>query len=156
MGKEIYLTREGYKKLNDELDRLKKRKPQISKDIGTARDMGDLRENAEYHAAKETMGHLVGRIAEIEDKIARSKILDEQNIEKDKIYIGATIKLLDVDENDEFIYTIVDIEEANPALGKISVQSPLSQGLLGHKVGETLEVSLPGGKINVKILKITR
>ncbi|MCB4792382.1 MAG: transcription elongation factor GreA [Elusimicrobia bacterium] len=156
MSKEIYLTREGYAKLNEELERLKKRKPQISKDIGTAREMGDLKENAEYHAAKETLGHLVSRIAELEDKIARSKIIDEQNIAKDTIYIGATVTLEDIEEKDEFAYTIVDIEEANPGEGKISVQSPLAQGLLGHKVGETLEVNLPGGKLNVKILKITR
>ena len=80
----------------------------------------------------------------------------QQNIEKDKVYIGATVLLKDLDENDEFNYTIVDVEEANPSQGKISVQSPMAQGILGHKAGEELKVKLPGGVMNVKILKISR
>jgi transcription elongation factor GreA len=156
MGKNIYLTKEGYKNLLDELEKLKKRKPEISNEIGRARELGDLKENAEYHAAKEAMGHIVRRIAEIEDKIAHSQSIDDQNIEKDKVYIGATVKLKDLDENDEFSYTIVDPEEADVAKGKISVHSPVAQALLGKKKGEELKIDLPSGHMNVKILEIER
>ncbi|MBN1622646.1 MAG: transcription elongation factor GreA [Endomicrobiales bacterium] len=156
MAKSIYLTRDGYNKLLAELEKLKKRKPELSNEIGRARELGDLKENAEYHAAKESMSHLVKRIAELEDKIARSKMLDDQKIDKDKIYIGAKVTIKDLDENDEFFYTIVDVEEANPAENKISVHSPMAQGLLGHKVDDELQVKLPGGLMNIKILKIER
>lgn len=151
----IYLTRDGREKLIQELEALQKRKPLIQEEIARAREHGDLRENAEYHAAKETLTNLMRRIAELDSKIASAKIIDDLDIDPDKVFIGVTITIQDED-GDDYEYTIVDLEEANPAESKISVQSPLVEGLLGHKVGETVEVALPAGKTKFKILKITR
>ena len=151
----IYLTREGREKLIQELEELQKRKPQIQDEIARAREHGDLRENAEYHAAKETLTNLMRRIAELDTKITGAKIIDDLDIDPDKVFIGVTVTIQDED-GDDYEYTIVDLEEANPAESKISVQSPLVQGLLGHKVGYTVEVELPAGKTKFKILKIVR
>lgn len=151
----IYLTREGREKLIKELEELQKRKPQVQEEIARAREHGDLRENAEYHAAKETLTNLMRRIMELDTKIASAKIIDDLDIDPDKVFIGVTVTIEDED-GDEYEYTIVDLEEANPAESKISVQSPLVQGLLGHKAGETCEVELPAGKSKFKIKKITR
>jgi transcription elongation factor GreA len=154
MSSEIYLTKDGRNKMIEELERLQKRKPVIQEELARAREHGDLKENAEYHAAKETLTKLGQRIAEIESKLSRSRLISEQNIEKDKIFIGVTVKLKDSD-GDEYEYTIVDIEEASAAERKISVQSPMAQGLLGHKAGETVKIQLPGGEMDFKILKIS-
>ncbi|GHT46062.1 transcription elongation factor GreA [Endomicrobiia bacterium] len=151
----IYLTRDGREKLIKELEKLQKRKPLIQDEIARAREHGDLRENAEYHAARETLVNIINRIAELDSKIAHSRIIEEQNIDPDKIFIGITMTIQDED-GDDYEYTIVDLEEADPAAKKISVQSPLVQGLLGHKAGETVEVELPVGKAKFKILKISK
>lgn len=151
----VYLTRAGREKLIKELEELQKRKPQIQDEIARAREHGDLRENAEYHAAKETLTNLMRRIMELDSKIASAKIIDDLDIDPDKVFIGVTVTIQD-DDGDDYEYTIVDLEEANPAENKISVQSPLVQGLLGHKEGETVEVELPVGKAKFKIIKISR
>jgi transcription elongation factor GreA len=155
MGNSIYLTRDGRNRMLDELDALKQRKPQLQEEIARAREHGDLRENAEYHAAKETMTNLGRRIAELEAKLSRTKIIEEQNIERDKIYIGVTVQLKDED-GDTYTYTIVDVEEASLAEHKISVQSPLAQGLLGHRKGDTVQVQLPAGPMTYEILDLSR
>jgi len=155
MSSEIYLTKEGRNKMIEELEMLNKRKPLITEEIARAREHGDLKENAEYHAAKETLTKLGKRIAEIESKLSRSKLISEQHIEQGKIFIGVTVKLLETETGDEYEYTIVDIEEANSEEKKISVQSPMAQGLLGHKEGDVVKVQLPGGVMELKILKIS-
>jgi transcription elongation factor GreA len=152
---EIYLTREGRKKLIRELNELQKRKPLIQDEIARAREHGDLRENAEYHAAKETLANLIRRIIVLESKIACAKIIEEQNIGSDKVFIGATITIKDEDGTDHQ-YTVVDLEEVDPAANRISIHSPLAQGLLGHAAGETVTVELPAGKTKFRILKISR
>jgi transcription elongation factor GreA len=152
---DIYLTRDGKGKLIKELKELQKRKPLIQDEIARAREHGDLRENAEYHAAKEALTNLMRRIMELDSKISRARIIEEQNIEADKVFIGVTLTIQDED-GDNYEYTVVDLEEADPTASKISVQSPLVQGLLGHKAGETVEVELPAGKAKFKILKISR
>jgi transcription elongation factor GreA len=152
---EIYLTRDGKQKLIKELEELQKRKPLIQDELARARERGDLRENAEYHAAKETLTSLMRRIMELDLKITSAKIIEEQNIDPDKVFIGVTMTIQDED-GDNYDYTVVDSEEADPAAKKISVQSPLIQGLLGHATGETVEVELPAGKTKFKILKISR
>ncbi|MDR0617238.1 MAG: transcription elongation factor GreA [Endomicrobium sp.] len=152
---EIYLTRDGREKLIKELQELQKRKPSIQDEIAKAREHGDLRENAEYQAAKETLTNLMRRIMDLDSKIASAKIIEEQNIDPDKIFIGVTITIQDED-GDNYEYRVVDLEEADVSASKISVQSPLVQGLLGHKVGETVDVELPAGKAKFKILKISR
>jgi transcription elongation factor GreA len=153
MGNTIYLTKEGRNKLIDELESLKVRKGQLSEEVARAREHGDLRENAEYHAAKESLTNVGRRIAELEAKLSRAKIIDRDTMEKDTVLIGATITIKDSD-GDESEYTIVDIEEANPAERKISVQSPLVQGLLGHKSGEKVQVQLPAGLMEFEILSV--
>jgi transcription elongation factor GreA len=152
---EIYLTREGRNKLIEEIDRLQKRKPQIQDEIARAREHGDLRENAEYHAAKEALTNLMQRIAEIDSKLSRAKIIEDLNIDPNKVLIGVTVTIKDED-GDDYEYTIVDEEEANPNEMKISIGSPLAQGLLEHKVGDKVDVDLPMGTVKFEIIKITR
>ena len=152
---EIYLTRDGRNKLIEELNKLQKRKPQIQDEIARAREHGDLRENAEYHAAKEALTNLMQRIAEIDSKLARAQIIEELNIDPNKVLIGVTVTIKDED-GDDYEYTIVDEEEANPDEMKISIGSPLAQGLLEHKVGDKVDVKLPMGTTKFTIVKITR
>lgn len=154
MGK-IYLTKSGREQLIQELERLQKRKSQVSLEIERAREHGDLRENAEYHAAKETLTNIMKRIGEINMKLGSAQLIDNDKMDPHTVYIGATVTILD-DEGDEMAYTIVDGEEADPMVGKISIDSPMGQGLLGHKVGETVTIALPGGESTMKLLKIER
>jgi transcription elongation factor GreA len=152
---ETYLTRAGYEKLREELKALMKQKNQLSLDIGEAREKGDLKENAEYHSAKEKVGEVMGRIGKIQDKLESAKIIDEMNIPKDIVAIGTTVTLEDSD-GDTMEYALVGEDESDPSEGKISVQSPLAQGLLGKKVKQTVEVALPAGLRQFKILKVAR
>ncbi len=156
MSNPIYLTKEGRDNLLQEHKDLIKRKCDLSEEVGRAREHGDLRENAEYHAAKESLTNVGRRIAEIESKLTRVKLIENQNIEKDKVYIGCTVEICFKGEEDEsFSYTIVDVEEANPDENKISVQSPIAQGLLGHKEGDLVKIKLQARTIEYKVLKIT-
>lgn len=152
-----HLTREGYEKIRRELEQLKtvKRK-QLSKAIGEARAHGDISENAEYEAAKEAQGLNEKKIAELEHILATSQILDNENISKDEVLIGATVKLKDVKSGEELEYTLVSEDEADYSQGKISVSSPVGSGLLNHKAGEIAEIKVPAGMLKYKILKISR
>ena len=153
----IYLTPGGYDKLNKELDFLKKvRRRELSKEIGKARELGDISENAEYTAAKEAQGLNEKKIAELEDNLSRAQFLNDKNIPKDEALLGATVQLKDLDSGEEAQYTIVSELEANFSQGKISVTSPVGKGLLGHKINETVEIKVPAGILKYKILKITR
>ena len=151
----IFLTREGREKLIKEMEQLQKRKPQIQEEIARAREHGDLKENAEYHAAKEALTNLMRRMADLNDKLSRARLIDEQNIDAGKVLIGATVTIKDED-GEEFTYSLVDSEESNPDENKISVQSPLAQGLLEHKEGDICIVDLPAGKRKFEIVKISR
>ncbi|MBL7157025.1 MAG: transcription elongation factor GreA [Candidatus Omnitrophica bacterium] len=154
---DIYLTPEGYEKIRKELERLKgPKRRELSKAIGKARDYGDISENAEYDAAKDAQGHNEARIAKLEEKLARGQIIDDSKIAKDEALIGATVKLKDMATKEEVDYTLVSELEADIMEGKISVTSPIGQGLLGHKKNEVVEISVPAGKIKYKILKISR
>lgn len=149
---ETFLTRAGYQKLLTELEPLKVMKTQLSLDIGEAREKGDLKENAEYHSAKERLGEVMGRIAKIQDKLQGAKLIDDLKIPKDTVSIGVHVTLQD-EEGDEFTYTFVGEDESDPSEGKISVYAPIAQGLLGKKVGEKAEVQLPAGPRTFKVLK---
>ena len=152
---DTYLTRAGYQKLREDLKDLMKQKTQLSLDIGEAREKGDLKENAEYHSAKEKMGEVMGRIGVISDKLQGAKIIDDMDIPKDTVAIGTQVTLEDSD-GDTVEYSLVGEDESDPAEGKISVQSPLAQGLLGKKVKQTADVQLPNGVRSFKILKVAR
>jgi len=150
---ESYLTRAGYNKLLEDLDVLKKRKAQLSVEIGEALEKGDLRENAEYHSAKERLGDVMNRIGIIESKLTNARIIDSIKIRENEVQIGVKVTLLDVDDNDEMQWVLTGQEESDPASGRISIYAPLAQGILGHKVGEEVAVSLPAGSKKFKILK---
>lgn len=151
-----FLSRKGYEDLRAELDRLKKMKKELSEEIGRAAAMGDLSENFEYTAAKDKQKDTLRRIAEVESKLKSARLIEEAGIPSDKVYIGASVRLLDVDANETINYTLVDSAEADPMNGRISVHTPVAQALLGHGVGEVVEVSTPGGKMKFKITEISR
>ena len=156
MSGDIYLTQEGYEKLVNELEYLKTTKRRaLATAIGEARAYGDISENAEYDAAKDAQGHNEKEITELEDKLARVRILDK-NIPKDEVLIGAKVKLLDMDTQEELEYTLVSELEADYNQGKISVSSPVGAGLLGHKVNQIAEIKIPAGTLKYKIIEITR
>jgi transcription elongation factor GreA len=156
MGKETYLTREGFEKLRQELDRLQAEKQELSKMIGEAREQGDLRENAGYQYAREKQALVISRMREVEDRLANVRLIEETKIAKDEVRIGATVTLEEIQSKEKFRYTFVGQEESDPANGKLSVHSPLGEGLLGHKKGETVSIQLPAGQRQFKILKIER
>ena len=135
---------EGYQKLNEELKRLKAERPLIVDAIEEARAHGDLSENAEYHAAKERQGQVEATIADIEDKLSRAQIIDPKELSGDRIVFGATVTLLDEDEK-PVKYQIVGQTEADASKGRISYNSPIGRALIGRKVDEEVEVSVPAG-----------
>jgi len=144
---------EGHAKLNADLKRLKEERPQIVDAIEEARAHGDLSENAEYHAAKERQGQIEASIADIEDKLARAQIIDPREMSGDKIVFGATVTLLDEDDK-PIRYQIVGQTEADANKGRISYNSPLGRALIGRKVDDEVEVSVPAGDRYYLVSKI--
>ena len=155
MSEKVPMTPEGQARLREELKRLKEGElPQVSKDIGTAREHGDLKENAEYHAARERQGMLVARATHLEQALSRAEVIDPTKIRSHKVQFGARIKLSNIDTGDEVAYQIVGPEEANLDEGRISVASPLARALLGHVVGDEVKIRLPAGERQYEILDI--
>lgn len=153
---DIYLTREGYQKLTEELENLKTTKRrQLTKAIAEARAHGDISENAEYDAAREAQGLNEKKIAELEQKLGSARILDD-NMPSDEVLIGATVKIKDLDSGEELIYTLVSEEEADYEQGKISISSPIGGALLNHKVQDMIEIKIPAGILKYQILDISR
>jgi len=153
---EVYLTKAGYQKLSEELEYLKTTKRrQLAKAVGEARAHGDISENAEYDAAKDAQGMNEKRIFELQEKLANARIL-EDDMPSDEVLVGAKVKLLDLDSEEELEYTIVSELEADYTQNKISVTSPVGQGLLNHKENESVEIKIPAGILKYKILKISR
>ncbi len=151
-----YITKDGLKKLNDELYQLENiERPSISRQIAEARDKGDLSENAEYDAAKEAQGLLEMRIAKLKDVIANSRIIDESKIGTDTVQLLNKVKLKNIKNNAVMQYTLVSESEANLKEGKISVDTPIAKGLLGKKVGDVVEIKVPTGIVNFEILAIS-
>lgn len=156
MSPDIYLTQEGYERLVSELEQLKTvKRRQLSRAVGEARAHGDISENAEYDAAREAQGHNEKQIVELEDKLACVRILDK-DMPVDQVLIGAMVKLKDMDTDEQLEYTLVSELEADYAQGKISVTSPVGQGLLGHKENEIVKIKIPAGVLIYKIIKISR
>jgi len=156
MSEKVYVTQEGFDKLQEELKYLKSvERPRISKAIGEARDKGDLSENAEYDAAKDEQGHLEARIAKLETTIGNSRILDESQIDTSKVTALCKVKLKNLKIKKEVTYQLVSEKEANIKEGRISVLSPIGKGLLGKKVGDTADIKVPAGTVQFEILDIT-
>ena len=152
----IYLSREGMEKLKDELNYLKSiERPKIINQIAEARDKGDLSENAEYDAAKEAQGLLEARIARLESELSKSRVLDEKNIDLSTTKLLTTVKIENIQSKQKMSYTLVSESEADLKNKKISISSPIGRGLMGKKVGEIVDISVPSGVIKFKILDIT-
>jgi transcription elongation factor GreA len=152
-----YYTAEGLKKLKDELHHLKTvERPNITQQIAEARDKGDLSENAEYDAAKEAQGLLEAKISKMEEVLANARLIDDSLMDNSKVFILSTVKLKNLNNNAQVQYTLVAENEANLALKKISIDSPIGKGLLGKKVGDIAEVNVPAGTIKFEVLEITR
>ena len=150
------ITARGAEKLREELDRLKSvDRPQVIEAIAEARAHGDLKENAEYHAAREQQGFIEGRISELEDKLSNAEVIDVASLAgKDKIVFGATVELFDLETEDEVTYQIVGDGEANIDSGLISVSSPIARALIGKQEGDVAEVDAPGGKREYEVVGI--
>tara|TARA_S200000501_G_scaffold197955_2_gene186266 strand:+ start:995 stop:1468 length:474 start_codon:yes stop_codon:yes gene_type:complete len=152
-----YYTEEGLKKLKDELEHLKfVERPSISQQIADARDKGDLSENAEYDAAKEAQGMLEMKIAKLEEMFAGARIIDESQLDTDKVLALSIVKIRNLNTKAEMTFTLVAETEADIKTGKISVNSPIGTGLLGKKVGEVAEIQVPAGLVEFEILHISR
>ncbi|MBS5794648.1 MAG: transcription elongation factor GreA [Lachnospirales bacterium] len=153
-SKKIILTHEGLENLEKELQELKVvRRKDVAAKIKEARGQGDLSENAEYDAAKEEQAEIEARIVTIENMLRNAEVIDSGNV-TDTVSIGNTIKLFDSEFEEEIEYTIVGSAEADPFNGKISNESPIGSAIIGHKVGDIVEVDTPDGTINLKILEI--
>ncbi|MDD5680085.1 MAG: transcription elongation factor GreA [Candidatus Omnitrophica bacterium] len=150
----IYLTQKKYEELMKTLEKLKKvDRREIAKEIGIARDKGDISENAEYDAAKDRQGFIEKRIAELEDKLTRVAIIESLNIDTTKINIGAKVYLENPKTKEKMTYYLVSTDEADFAKNKISITCPVGKGLIGHKAGEVIKVQVPAGALEYKIVK---
>jgi transcription elongation factor GreA len=154
MAEPVPMTPQGALKLREELARLKEERPKISREIGIAREHGDLKENAEYHAAKDRQGMVEAQIKDIEDKLARAEIIDPTKLSGDRVRFGATVTVTNLDTDDETKYQIVGADEADINVGKISVSAPLARALIGKSVGDEVVVNLPAGKRRYEIAAI--
>lgn len=152
----IPMTREGYEKLRAELDRLQNvEMVEVTKRVAKARELGDLSENAEYHAAREDQGLLQAKINELSDRLARAVIVDTSNLPRDSVVFGSRVKVLDLDIEEEEVFELVGPGQEDPDNGRILSTSPIAQGLIGHKVGDVVEIPVPRGVIRYKILDIS-
>ena len=152
----IYLSKQGLDNLKLELNKLKSiDRPNIISQIAEARDKGDLSENAEYDAAKEAQGLLEARIARLENELSKSRVLDEKNIDLSTAKLLTTVKIENIQSKQKMSYTLVSESEADLKNKKISISSPIGRGLMGKKVGEIVDISVPSGVIKFKILDIT-
>ena len=153
--KESILTKEGYNALKKEIEDLStRRRREVAERIKTAREFGDIAENAEYDAAKNEQAMLEARIAKLEERLAASRVIEKRDISKDVVSVGSTVRLRDVDAKQTVEYRIVGSAEANPAQLKLSNESPVGKAIMGHKKGETVEVTTPRGSMKYKILEI--
>lgn len=153
--KEVILTREGYEKLRSEIEYLQtEKRREIAERIRIAREFGDISENAEYDDAKNEQAMLEHRIATLEERLLEARVVEDSEITTDVVSIGSTVRLKDVEANETIEYHIVGSAEANPADRKLSNESPVGRAIMGHKKGETVDVTAPRGTLKFKILEI--
>ena len=151
-----YMTEEGLRKLKDELVHMESiQRPEISRQIAEARDKGDLSENAEYDAAKEAQGMLEGKIAQLKSLIATARVIDESAISTDEIQIMNKVTIKNLKTKKDMTYTLVSESEADLKSGKIAVNTPIAQGLLGKKVGDKVDIQVPSGMLSFEVLDIS-
>jgi transcription elongation factor GreA len=155
MDGQIPMTPEGNVRLREELKQLKEvERHKISREIGVAREHGDLSENAEYHAAKERQGWIEARIKDLEDKLSRAEIIDPTKLHGSKVAFGATVKLSNIETEEESVYRLVGADEADLNQGSISITSPLARSLIGREVGDEVRVRMPAGERHYEILEV--
>ena len=153
MDESVPMTKEGHHRLQEELKQLVRfERPKVVQDIAEARSHGDLSENAEYDAAKDRQGFVEGRIKELNHKIAVAQVIDPTTLKTDKIVFGAKVTMFDIDTEKEVTYQIVGVDEADIKVGKISISSPVGRALVGHRVDEEVNITVPSG---VKVYEIT-
>ncbi|MCW4388786.1 transcription elongation factor GreA [Limosilactobacillus oris] len=149
------MTLEGKQKLEDELEEYKmKRRPEVIKRIKIARSYGDLSENSEYESAKDEQAMVESRIAQIENMLQYAEIIDNEDVDKDEVSMGRSVTFKELPDEESETYSIVGESESDPLSGKISNESPMAKGLLGHKIGEEVEIEIPSGTMKVKILDV--
>ena len=154
---QVILTSEGYERLKEELRKLKgPKRMEVARQLETARAHGDLRENAEYDTAKEAKAQLESRIRTLEEKLSIAKVVDLKDAPTDKVYFGTTVELKNKKTSKNITFTFVADDEADVSKNKLSISSPIGKSLLGHKIGETVDVKVPAGIIPYEILKISR
>ena len=157
MSEPLFMSKEGRQKLEAELKKLKfEDRPTIVAEIKRTREMGDLSENAEYHAAKDRQKMIEGKIVEIQRKLLRIQLVDTDTIPSDRVYLYARVLIKDLEDDEEIEYTIAPADEVDLDKDIISVNSPIGAALLGKAVGETVEVDVPAGTVKYEILKISR
>ena len=152
----VYMTQEGYKKMMEEINYLESvKRPEISRQIGEARDKGDLSEKAEYDAAKEAQGLLEMKISQLKDKVANARIIDDSKLNTHTVQILNRVKIRNTKNNMTMEYTIVTESEANLKEGKIASSTPIAQGLLGKQIGDIVEIKVPSGTMTFEIVNIS-
>ncbi|HIC81242.1 transcription elongation factor GreA [Pelagibius sp.] len=155
MSDKVPMTAQGYSSLEEELRYLKTTaRPEVIRAIAEAREHGDLSENAEYHAARERQSFIEGRVAELEDKIARAEVIDVTSLDGDTVKFGATVTLVDEDTDAETAYQLVGEMEADVKAGRLAITAPLARALIGKEVGDSVEVMTPAGSKAYEILKV--
>jgi transcription elongation factor GreA len=153
---EIYMTEEGYKKIMAEINYLETvKRPEISAQIAEARDKGDLSENAEYDAAKDAQGIMEAKLAQLKGQIINARLIDESQVSTDVVQIMNKVKIRNTRNNTVMTYTLVSDTEANLKEAKISVNTPIAQGLMGKKIGDKVDISVPSGVMNFEIMDIS-
>jgi transcription elongation factor GreA len=153
---DTYLTKEGLAMLQAEHKSLMKQKRELTEEVSKAAAMGDLRENAEYHAARERLQHVAGRLAELDTKLRSVRLIDDLEVKAGEARVGATVTLEDEQTKERFSYTLVGPEEADPPNGKLSIASPLGKGLLGKRKGERFVLALPKASVPYKVVSVER
>jgi len=151
-----YLTKEGFKKLQEELKALQRQRRELIEEVTRTRELGDLRENAEYHAARERLQHVSTRLAELDAKLTHVQMIDDLNVASGEARVGMRVTLKDLQTKEEFAYLLVGPEEADPPNGKLSIASPLGKSLLGKKPGEQFTLNLPRTTVPYLVVNVER